>query len=132
MQKALQEEEGSKVEVVKFYSYDIHVEGYPKGIHRGNSLPEDTDDSMDGTIELEMIGLPKLYILPAREKGMPYRQYYGEATAANFLNFIAKNAQNDIKVIQKKTLSTLASFGATADDDKAFYYQLEKEGLCNL
>ena len=132
MQKALQEEEGSKVEVVKFYSYDIHVEGYPKGIHRGNGLPEDTDGSMDGTIELEMVGLPKLYILPAREKGMPYRQYYGEATAANFLNFIAKNAQNDIKVIQKKTLSTLASFGATADDDKAFYYQLEKEGLCNL
>jgi hypothetical protein len=28
---------------------------------------------MDGTVELEMSGLPKLYILPAKEKGMPYR-----------------------------------------------------------
>lgn len=87
---------------------------------------------MDGTVELEMSGLPKLYILPAKEKGMPYRYYFGEATAANFLNYIAKNAQNDLKVIQKKTLSSLSSFGATAEDDKAFYDQLEKEGLCHL
>lgn len=87
---------------------------------------------MDGTNELEMSGLPKLYVLPAKEKGMPYRQYYGEATAVNFLNYIAKNAQNDLKIIQKKTLSSLASFGATAEDDKAFYDKLEKEGLCHL
>lgn len=73
VQKALQEEAGQQIEVVKFYSYDVHVQGYPKGIHRGNGFPEDTDGSMDGTVELEMSGLPKLYILPAKEKGMPYR-----------------------------------------------------------
>ena len=80
---------------------------------------------MDGTVEVEMAGVPKLYMLPARDKGMPYRQYLGEATASAFLNFLAKNAQNDIKVIQKKTLSTLAKFGATATDDQQFYAKLE-------
>ena len=44
---------------------------------------------MDGTYELEMAGIPKFYILPAKDKGMPYRLYQGDATAAAFLDFIA-------------------------------------------
>ena len=62
---------------IKVYSYDLSVHAYPKGIHKGNGLPEDTDGSMDGTYEYEMAGIPKLYILPADNKGLPYRMYEG-------------------------------------------------------
>lgn len=120
------------IKAIKFFSYDVNVHGFPKGIMRGSALPEDTDGSMDGTYELEMAALPKLYILPARAKGMPYRVYQGEATAAAFISFIAKYAQNDLKVAKPKTLATLDRLGATKDDDSRFYSKLETEGLVKL
>jgi len=120
------------IKPIKFFSYDVNVHGFPKGILRGSPLPEDIDGSMDGTYELEMAALPKLYILPAREKGMPYRAYQGEATATAFISFIAKYAQNELKVAKPKTLATLEKFGATKEDDQHFYSKLEGEGLVKL
>ena len=129
METVLEHEASSIVPAIKFYSYDTHVHGFPKGIPRGNSLPEDKDGSMDGTYDIEMAALPKLFILPAKKKGMPYREYQGEATAAAFIQFIVKHAQNDLKVANKKVLNTLGSLGMTTEDDAQFYKRLAAEGF---
>ena len=92
IETVMEHEASSIISAIKFYSYDVQVHGFPKGIARGGSLPEDWDGSMDGTYEVEMAVVPKLVILPARKKGMPYREYQGEATAAAFVQFIIKHA----------------------------------------
>ena len=89
------------------------MHGFPKGIVRGTALPEDTDGSMDGTYEVEMAVLPRIVFLPARDKGMPYRVFFGEGVASEIINFIVKHAQNNLKVARKQTLSSLADFGRT-------------------
>ncbi len=63
------------IKAIKFFSYDVNVHGFPKGILRGQPFPEDLDGSMDGTYEAEMAAFPKMYILPAKTKGMPYKVY---------------------------------------------------------
>ena len=87
---------------------------------------------MDGTYEAEMAAFPKMYILPAKTKGMPYKVYQGEATAAGFINFIAKYAQNELKVAKPKIIATLERFGATKEDDQRFLNKLDSEGLIKL
>jgi len=89
------------------------MHGFPKGITRGAALPEDRDGSMDGTYEVEMAVLPRIVFFPARDKGMPYRVYFGEAVAADIINFFVKNAQNDLKIARKQTLNTLVNLGRT-------------------
>jgi hypothetical protein len=84
---------------------------------------------MDGTYELEMSGLPRLYILPAKKKFMPFTDYHGDATASAFIQFITKFAHNDLKISNKKVLSTLSHLGTTESDDVKFYDKLAKEGF---
>lgn len=129
MDTVLEHEASSIVRAIKFYSFDTQVHGFPKGIPRGESLPEDWTGSMDGTYDIEMAALPKLFILPAKKKGMPYIEYQGDATAAAFVEFFVKHAQNDLKVANKKVLSTLNSLGMTAHDDEQFYSRLALEGF---
>ena len=115
--------------MIKFYSYDVHVNNYPRGIPRGDAMPEDTSGQMDDSVELKLSVLPMLFILPARQKGMPYKAYFGEATAGAIIEFIIKNGENDLSISKFKDKENVQTLGKTAADDTRFYEKLALDGI---
>jgi hypothetical protein len=121
----LDAEAESTVKVIKFYSYDVWVNNFPKGVVRGEVMPEDTDGSMDNSFELEVAVLPRIYVLPARNKGMPFRAYFGDATAGAIIDFIIKHTEHELKIAKKSRIN----LGKSTKDDQAFYAKLQDDGI---
>jgi len=92
-------------------------------------MPEDTSGQMDDSVELKLSVLPMLFILPARQKGMPYKAYFGEATAGAIIEFIIKNGENDLSISKFKDKENVQTLGKTAADDTRFYEKLALDGI---
>jgi len=57
---------------IKVYSYDTNKEAFPTGVPYSTSPPEDFTGKLHGSEELKNAGLPKIYFMPADNKGLPF------------------------------------------------------------
>ena len=58
--------------LLKFYSYDAYVHGFPRGVPYGKSPPQDLRGIHIASEEQRTAGVPTVYIFPAGRKNLPY------------------------------------------------------------
>lgn len=79
---------------VKFFAYDVNTEMWPKGIQRGNPMPEDLYNEISMQDAIKDSGIPRIYIFPAQQKTVPYKQFAGFPSVESLVEFVRDNGSN--------------------------------------
>jgi hypothetical protein len=81
---------------IKVYSYDTNAEAFPTGIGYSTSPPTDYNGEKHGSEELRQAGLPKIYFMPADNKGLPFTQYTGVGNAAELMDWVRTRSAHNL------------------------------------
>ena len=67
---------------------------WPKGIQRGNPMPEDPFNEISVNEAIQGSGIPRIYIFPAQSKTVPYKQFAGFPSVQSMVEFVRDNGSN--------------------------------------
>lgn len=125
---------------IKVYSYDTSANAFPTGIGYSSSPPEDFTGEKHGSEELKMAGLPKIYFMPAENKGLPFTQYTGVGNAAELMDWVRSRSSHNLSKAKSADFKMLGQkekgkegeklrLGQRDQDNMEFFAALRQEGI---